>query len=153
MSPQMPVQRAVELNSTTEVAFAFIQLLLPLLGERQRYHAQFKKVYAEFEDWDCLSYGFEGVRAQDILPLLVKTFSPRKFLAGGGIVDLFIERGFGFGFNIADDEDCKLLKFICQLNDALLDSGQITPTFMLAHFYCEEGEEIFPGPICRREHS
>jgi len=122
-------------------AAAFIQLLWPLLGERQRYHAQFKKVFAEFEDWDCSSYGFEGVRAQDILPLLVKTFSPRKFLAGGGIVDPFIERGFGFGFNIADDDDCKLLKFICQLNDALLDNGQITPTFMLAHFYCEEGEE------------
>lgn len=45
---------------------------------------------------------------------------------------------------IADDEDCKLLKFICQLNDALLDSG-ITPTFMWP-ISIEEGEEIFPGP-------
>jgi SAM-dependent methyltransferase len=121
----------------------FVQMLWPILGERQRYHAQLKRLYAEFEDWDCSSSGFEGVRAQDILPLLVGTFSPRRFFAGGGIVDPFIERGFGFGFDTARDDDRRLVHFICQLNDALLDNGQITPTLMLAHFYCEAGEEKF----------
>lgn len=121
----------------------FIQMLWPILSERQRYHAQLKRLYPKFEDWDCSSSGFEGVRAQDILPLLVKIFSPRRFLAGGGMVDPFIDRGFGFGFDMTCDEDRRLLNFIAQLNDALLDNGQITPTLMLAHFYCEGGEEKY----------
>jgi SAM-dependent methyltransferase len=124
-------------------AAVFIQMLWPILSERQRYHAQLKRLYVEFEDWDCSSSGFEGVRAQDILPLLVETFSPRKFFAGGGVVDPFIDRGFGFGFDMTQEQDRKLLHFICQLNDALLDNGQITPTLMLAHFYCEAGEERY----------
>ncbi|QGM92738.1 class I SAM-dependent methyltransferase [Methylocystis rosea] len=124
-------------------AAVFIQMLWPILGKRQRYHAQLKRLYAQFEDLDCSSSGFEGVRAQDILPLLLAAFSPRKFFAGGGLVDPFIDRGFGFGFDTNNEEDRRLLHFICQLNDALLDNGQITPTLMLAHFYGESGEEKY----------
>lgn len=122
---------------------AFVQMLWPILNDRQRYHARLKKLYAEFEDLDCSSSGFEGVRAQDILPLLVERFHPRRFLAGGGLIDPFIDRGFGFGFNLSEERDRHLLEFIAKLNDALLDNGQITPTLMLAHFYNEPGEEKF----------
>lgn len=121
----------------------FIQLLWPILDDRQRYHAQLKHLYEEFEDLDCSSSGFEGVRAQDILPLLVKTFHPRRFFAAGGIVDPFIDRGFGYGFDLSQERDRKMLEFIAKLNDALLDNGQITPTLMLAHFYNEPGDETY----------
>jgi len=38
---------------------------------------------ADLRYWDCSKQGFEGIRAQDILPLLVKKFSFRSFLGFG----------------------------------------------------------------------
>jgi hypothetical protein len=121
----------------------FIRMLWPLLDERKRYHHQHRRVYEVFEDFDCSTEGFEGVRAQDILPLLVKTFSPRRFFATGGVIDPFIDRGFGHGFDMGREDDRRLLEFIADLNDALLDCGQIRPTLMLAHFAAEPAEERY----------
>ena len=121
----------------------FVRMIWPLLSEKQRYNVQLKKLYEDFEDHDCSTFGFEGIRAQDILPLLVRTFQPKRFFAAGGVVDPFIDRGFGHGFDLTEDKDKKLVEFICELNDALLDSGQIKPTLMLAHLVNEPVEQKF----------
>ena len=39
---------------------------------------------------DCSTVGFEGIRAQDILPLLLDRFQFHRFAAWGGLLDCFI---------------------------------------------------------------
>ena len=121
----------------------FVQMLWPLLNDRQRYNVLLKRLYDVFEDHDCSTFGFEGIRAQDILPLLLINFYPKRFFATGGLIDPFIDRGFGFGFDVSNEKDKTLLDFISKLNDVLLDAGQIKPTLMLAYFVKEPCEEKF----------
>ena len=40
-----------------------------------------------YEDWDCSGESFEGIRAQDILPLLVEHFHFELFVAFANIID------------------------------------------------------------------
>ena len=89
--------------------------------------------YSEtFEDWDCSQYGFEGVRAQDVLPLMVKQFHAAKFFGFGGFVDVLVDRGYGHGFD--NEHDVRLISAVADLNEVMLDGGAIKPTMMIAHF-------------------
>lgn len=120
---------------------AVIELFWPLLKPRQRYHRQLRRLHETFVDHDCSTEGFEGIRAQDILPLLLEKFHPLKFVAAGGFIDLMIDRGYGHGFDVNDPDDLRLIKCMADLNEIMLDSGRITPTLMMAHFVkypCDE---------------
>ena len=44
---------------------------------------------------------FEGIRAQDILPLLVERFTFDEFIGFGNVIDPFVDRSFGPNFDIA----------------------------------------------------
>ena len=51
-------------------ALELVQALWSLLDERHKWNHQLRRLEAVYENWDCsISGGFEGVRAQDILPL------------------------------------------------------------------------------------
>lgn len=113
---------------------AVIEMFWPLLKPKQRYHHQLKRLDDRFVDYDCSTEGFEGIRAQDILPLLLQKFHPLKFVGAGGFIDLIIDRGYGHGFDQNDPDDLRLIKCMADLNEIMLDSGTIKPTLMIAHF-------------------
>src|SRR5262249_31088602 len=46
---------------------ALIERLWKVMPERYKYHHLFKRQMADYENWDCSGYGFEGIRAQDIM--------------------------------------------------------------------------------------
>jgi len=117
-------------------AKVFVDLIWPMLSEKQKIHTQLQRFNETFIDHDCSLDGddFEGVRAQDILPLLLQRFRPNKFVGCGGIVDLFVDRGFGHGFDHNDKDDLALVHLIAGLNEALLDAGVITPSWTMASF-------------------
>ncbi len=102
------------------------------LPEPYRYNLQLQRQEPEFLDWDCSVEGFEGVRAQDILPLLLQRFGFEVFLPFGNLIDPFIDRGFGHHFDPQRQWDRDFIDRVHARDEAELRAGNITPTHMLA---------------------
>jgi SAM-dependent methyltransferase len=85
-----------------------------------------------YEDWDCSAEGFEGIRSQEILPLLREQFQFRLFLAFGNAIDPFIERAFGPNFDAAAEWDRNFIDQIHLRDEQELQSGRLKPTRMMA---------------------
>lgn len=114
---------------------AVLQAIWPLLSKKQRFHHQLLRPTEErFVDFDCSGEGFEGIRAQDILPLILKKFHPHKFFAFGGFADVLVDRGFGPGFDVSNEWDREFILAMGKLNDMMLDAGMLKPTSMMAYF-------------------
>jgi SAM-dependent methyltransferase len=110
-----------------------VQALWSLLDERHKWNHQLRRQEAVYENWDCsISGGFEGVRSQDILPLLLETFHFDCFIGFGNLINIFIDRGFGHNFHLSDPRDCYFIDFVAGLDDYFIESGKIKPTQMLA---------------------
>ena len=109
-----------------------VESIWAFLPPEKRYHHVFDKINEEYVNWDCSTQGFEGIRAQDILPLMMMNFEFETFFAYGGIIDAFINRGFGKNFDPNKEEDCRFVDFLQLLNELLIDLGHITPTVMFA---------------------
>ncbi len=85
-----------------------------------------------YRSWDCSLEGFEGVRSQDILPLLIGQFHFRLFLPYGNVIDPFIDRAFGPNFDPASQWDRSFIDAVQLRDDAELASGRLKPTHMIA---------------------
>ena len=92
-------------------ALEIIQGIWKFIPDHYKTNHQLKRVEQEYENWDCSKVGFEGIRAQDILPLLVKKFSFRSFLGFGNLPDIFIERGFGHNLSVDDPHRYRIYRF------------------------------------------
>ena len=57
------------------------------LPERYRYNRALKRYEELYENWDCSLESFEGIRAQDILPLLLEYFHFQLFVGCGNVID------------------------------------------------------------------
>jgi SAM-dependent methyltransferase len=110
----------------------FIESIWAFMPDRYKLNRQQGKLETQFVNWDCSHEGFEGIRAQDILPLLNKTFGFESFLAFGGIVDIFVDRAFGHNFDPVMDSDKAFVDFLQLLNDRLTDASVVKPTTMFA---------------------
>lgn len=102
------------------------------LPERYRYNHQLKRVEHDFLDWDCSTEGFEGVRAQDVLPLLIQHFHFESFFAFANIIDVFIDRGFGHNFSVSNPWDRAFIDRVHAVDESALQAGTIKPTHILA---------------------
>ena len=102
------------------------------MPDRYKYNHMLSRHEELYENWDCSSEGFEGIRAQDILPLLVKNFHFDGFVAFGNLPDVFVSRTFGHNFDAANPEDTTFIDRIATLNDRLIDQGSLKPTEMVA---------------------
>ncbi len=122
---------------------AVLTALWPMLRTEQRFHAQLKRVSDQFIDHDCSNEGFEGIRAQNILPLLLKYMKPYKFFAAGGFIDLIVDRGFGHGYDVGREDDVRFIRFLAELNEIMLDAGTVKPTWMMAYFTAEDRGETY----------
>lgn len=110
------------------------------LPDRYRFNWQLQRQEQAFIDWDCSQEGFEGIRAEEVLPLLLEYFQPRVFLAWGNIIDVFIDRGFGHNFHGRSEWDLRFIDRIHAIDSAAIAEGRITPTHLLARFQNEPGE-------------
>lgn len=102
------------------------------LPSTHRYNLQLQRQEAEFCDWDCSAEGFEGIRAQDILPLLVERFGFETFLGFANVIAPFVDRSFGYHFDpdVAADRD--FIDRVHARDDAEMLAGNIKPTQMVA---------------------
>jgi SAM-dependent methyltransferase len=76
--------------------------------------------------------GFEGIRSQDILPLLVQRFHFDVFAGFGNIVDVFIDRTYGPNFDPEKAWDREFIDRAHALDIQEIDAGRVKPTHMYA---------------------
>lgn len=113
-------------------ALEVIHQVWATMPERYTYNHLLNRYERMYENWDCSVGGFEGIRAQDILPLLMQTFKFELFLAYGNIIDIFIDRAFGHNFDLKADADRQFIDRIAQLDEELLAAGKVKPTHLIA---------------------
>lgn len=113
-------------------ALEIVLALWSLLEDRHKWNHQLNRFEAVYEDWDCSREGFEGIRAQDILPLLLKQFSFHRFIGYSNLINIFVDRGFGHNFDLDNPRDCYFIDFVARLDDYYLEQGKIKPTQMIA---------------------
>ncbi|MEM7482403.1 MAG: class I SAM-dependent methyltransferase [Acidobacteriota bacterium] len=102
------------------------------MPQRYKYNHQLSRWEEEYENWDCSVEGNEGIRAQDIMPLLVETFAFESCVAFGNLVDIFVDRSFGHNFDPEKAEDLAFIERIAELDEAKIDGGELKPTHLLA---------------------
>lgn len=102
------------------------------LPEDYKYNHQLMRSESLYENWDCSSEGFEGIRAQDILPLLVERFHFQLFIAFSNVIDVFIDRGFGHNFDVTQQWDLEFIDRIQAYDESSILNGIIKPTHMMA---------------------
>jgi len=113
-------------------ALRIIQEFWRRLPPSYRYNHQLKRYEEMFEDWDCSQEGFEGIRSQDILPLLLERFHFQRFVAFGNLTDPFVDRSFGPNFDATADWDRAFIDEVQLRNDEEIARGSIKPTQMFA---------------------
>jgi hypothetical protein len=113
-------------------ALAIVQEFWRELPKEQTYNHLLQRHETLYENWDCSSEGFEGIRAQDILPLLIAYFEFDVFLPFANVVDPFIDRTFGPNFNAANPADRAFIDRVHARDHAEIASGAIKPTHILA---------------------
>ena len=104
------------------------------LPRNYKYNVLLERHEEQYENWDCSTEGFEGIRAQDILPLLMKKFHCEKFIGFGSAIDIFVDRCFGHNFDPKSQWDMNFIDRVHQADEMGLKSGELTPTHMIAVF-------------------
>ena len=102
------------------------------LPDNYRYNHSLSRHEPQFINWDCSAEGFEGIRAQDILPLLVGNFKFELFLPFANVVYAFIDRPFGPNFNHNGEWDKNFIDRVHARDEEGMLSGELKPTQMLA---------------------
>lgn len=128
-----------------------LQYFWSKLPEEYHFHHLLRRFETPlFVDWDCSGEGFEGIRAQDILPLLVERFSFTHFAGWGGITDVFTDRGFGHNFNPSSQFDCDFIDNVQAAERSLHEVGVLKPTQMgaiMKKIHCVDSSDEFKGNL------
>ncbi|TZF89756.1 class I SAM-dependent methyltransferase [Cognatilysobacter lacus] len=127
-------------------ALAIVREFWRELPGTYRFNRQLQRQEDEFQDWDCSNEGFEGIRAQDILPLLSVKFGFEVFVGFGNIIDPFIDRGFGHHFDVTNPWDTDFIDRVHARDEAEMRAGRITPTHMLAVLSTDRGTQCYHRP-------
>ncbi len=104
------------------------------LPKSHKFNVLLNRLENEYENWDCSKEGFEGIRAQDIVPLLLEQFECEKFIGFVNAVDIFVDRCFGPNFDPKSEWDKEFIDRVHAEDEEAIVSGKLTPTHMLAVF-------------------
>lgn len=116
------------------------------LPEQYRYNHLMDRLEISFINHDCSTEGFEGIRAQDILPLLVQNFSFEFFLPFGNVIFPFVDRAFGHNYNANEEWDKQFIDRVHAADENAILEHKITPTSMLAVLSMAESKTTLRHP-------
>jgi SAM-dependent methyltransferase len=102
------------------------------LPREYTYNHLLKRHESVYDNWDCSVDGFEGIRAQDILPLLIDNFHFNFFVPFGNVIDPFIDRAFGHNFKIENPWDIDFIDRVHLRDEGEMIRGAIKPTHIVA---------------------
>ena len=129
-------------------ALAIVHEFWRKLPPSYRFNPSLDRYEELYEDWDCSTEGFEGIRAQDILRLLLANFHFELFIAFGNVIDPFIDRVFGHHFDVTSPWDRTLIDRVHERDEREMAAGRITPTHMIAVLRNEPGTPtLFHEPL------
>jgi SAM-dependent methyltransferase len=111
-----------------------------------RYNRMLKRYDEEFTNWDCSIESFEGIRSQDILPLLLNHFHFELFMAYGNVIDPFVDRVFGHNFDATDQRDRDFIDRVHQRDEEAMLAGLIKPV----HMEAVVGKEPVERTLCHK---
>ena len=115
-------------------AGAMVQRIWRVAPERYRYNHYVAQIDVTYPDVDCSEKSFEGVRSQDVLPLLLDRFHPEAYVTFGNVIDPFVDRAYGRNFDPQNPEDTSFIDSVARLDEAAIDLGILTPTHLVASF-------------------
>jgi glycosyltransferase involved in cell wall biosynthesis/SAM-dependent methyltransferase len=104
------------------------------LPESYKFNVLLNRLETVYENWDCSKEGFEGIRAQDVLPLLLQRFECEKFIGFSNAIDIFVDRCFGHNFNRDLEWDRGFIDRVHNEDESGILSGKLKPTHMVAVF-------------------
>jgi len=113
-------------------ALRIVRQLWRELPDKYKYNRGTGQVEKEYENTDASVIGFEGVRAQDILPLLLMHFHFEVFIGFANIIDPFIDRTFGPNFDPDNAWDRSFIDRVHAFDMKNLEAGTLKPTHMYA---------------------
>lgn len=113
-------------------ALEIIQKLWAELPDRCKYNRLLSRFESSYENWDCSVSSFEGIRCQDILPLLIRHFHFDLFVAFGNLIDIFVDRAFGHNFDPQNKDDLAFIDRVATLDQQMIEAGTLSPTHMFA---------------------
>lgn len=116
-------------------ALEVIERLWSTLPPELRRNAVSGQIDDHYDDLDCAVDGFEGIRAQDVLPVLLNYLHPSVFFSFGNVIDPFIDRIYGHNLDMGDKRHRAILDHLGTLDDSLIDLGIVTPTHLTALFH------------------
>ena len=102
------------------------------LPTNYKFNHRSQQIEETFINRDFSQHNFEGIRAQDILSLLEKTFNFELFVFWGGAIDPFISRAFGHNYDPNEAKDRAIIDKIQKVNEDLLITKAIKPTQTIA---------------------
>lgn len=130
-------------------ALNLVEAIWSTLPDSRKYNQQLKRLEQAFVNWDCSGEGFEGVRAQDILQLLVERFDFCRFMAFGNLTDVFVDRSFGHNYDADSAADREFIDRLHAANELLIDLGVLKPTMVIATMTrqgdCEQDPACYRG--------
>src|SRR5262249_39555904 len=97
-----------------------------------RFNQQLDRYEELYQNWDCSQETFEGIRSQDILPLLLESFHFRLFIGFANIIDPFVDRAFGHNFDATASWDRAFIDEVHKRDEKEMISGCVKPTHILA---------------------
>ena len=109
------------------------------LPPNHRINRQLSRFEDVYENWDCSTEGFEGIRAQDILPLLRERFHFHVFVGFANVVDVFVDRAFGHNFDASREWDRNFIDRVHAFDEMALRWGMLSPTHMFGVLSRERG--------------
>jgi SAM-dependent methyltransferase len=120
-------------------ALAIVQEFWRKLPPSYRRNSRSGRYESVFEDSDCSTGSFEGIRAQDVVPLLLEYFHFQFFLGFGNVIDPFTDRSFGPNFDPSNAWDREFIDQVHKRDDEEIAAGRLQPTHMLAVLGTQEG--------------
>jgi len=99
-----------------------------LLPQEFKHNHLLKEYFPLRVQFDCSTDGFEGIRAQDILPLLDARFDFKDFATFFSIANKFIDRDFGPNFDPENAMHKALLDMVWHFDDYCLKNKILKPT-------------------------
>ena len=113
-------------------ALAVVEELWRELPEPYRFNHKTQRVDAQYDDIDWSGSGFEGVRAQDIMPLLLRHFHFEFAFGFANVIDPFVDRAYGGNFDPEREWDRAFIDRVHALDMEGIESGRLKPTHVLA---------------------
>lgn len=124
-------------------ALEAVQAFWKELPDAYRYNRALQRHEPQYINWDCSNEGFEGIRAQDIVPALLRNLHFHCFIAFGNVIDVFVDRNFGHNFDAEAEWDRAFVDRLHAYDEAGLAEGRLTPTHMLAVLATEPAQRRF----------